>query len=260
MRLIINSGKQAISIDGKLQIYLPSDIEVEEFHIISTQIPMSFYNINSTVGNTILVNSTQYTITPKNYTIISLRNALNDLLTSLGISIVYDIGSFKYTFSRSSSFNINFRKVGKICGFLNDTLYTSTLNVSTHQLSSPNVCDFTNGLRNIYLKSNIGQNEVYENSTQAGQTLYTILLENFVFGEIVNFKNLYNKNLNNEINKRALKYLEFWITDDYANLINFNGLSYVLEFYIKTKDDIKFLKDVSDMNEEKIHPFDLLDI
>jgi hypothetical protein len=257
MRLIINSGKQTVSTDGKLKLFLPSDIKVEEFHIISTQIPMSFYNINTTVGNTILVNSTQYTIIPKNYTIITLRNAINDLLTSLGISVVYDLGTFKYTFSRASSFTINFRNLGKICGFLNNTLYSSTANI----LTSPNVCDFTNGLRNIYLKSNIGENEVYENSSQAGQTLYCILLENYVFGDIVNFKNIYNKNLNNEINKSSLKYLEFWITDDNNNLIDFNGLSYVLEFYIKTKDDIKFMKEISSINnEDNKHPFDLLDI
>lgn len=257
MRLIINSGKQTISSDGKLKLYLPADINVEEFHIISTQIPMSFYNINTTVGNTILVNSTVYTITPKNYTIISLRNEINNLLTSLGISIVYDIGSFKYTFTRSSAFNINFRNLGKICGFLNNTLYSSTANT----LISPNVCDFTNGLRNIYIKSNIGENEVYENSNQAGLTLYCILLENYVFGEIVNFKNLYNKNLNNEINKHTIKYLEFWITDENSNIIDFNGLSYVLEFYIKTRDDEKFFTEMNSINnEDNKHPFDLLDI
>lgn len=257
MRLIINSGKQTIGTDGKLKLFLPADIQVEEFNIISTQIPMSFYNINTTVGNTILVNSTEYTIQPKNYTILSLRNEINTLLTALGISIIYDLGAFKYTFSRSSSFTINFRNLGKICGFLNNTLYSSTSNI----LISPNVCDFTNGLRNLYIKSNIGENEVYENSTQAGETLYCILLENYVFGEIVNFKNLYNKNLNNEINKNLLKYIEFYITDDNANLINFNGLSYVLEFYIKTKDDLRFLKEMKLINnEDNKHPFDLLDI
>ena len=238
MRLIVNSSKLD-TYDGKIRFYLPYTLEIHEFHLINCSIPYSFYNINE-YNNQIQVNNMILSLPIKQYNAIQLRNTLQSLLPNT-VTVTFDRQSLKYSFSSNNTFSIKPLNLNFILGMQNETEYTSTLNEVTGKyfIIGDSACDMTNRIHNIYIKSNIAPPNIFENEIEGNNILYRIpILTNF--GGIIYYQNNTN-NLNAEINQ-SLSLIEIYVTDTYNNIINMNGLSYQLEFYMRTSDDEEIMK------------------
>jgi hypothetical protein len=260
MRLIINTAKLTPISTGKFRVFLPNNSNVEEFHIINCSIPYSFTNVNSS-NNTITVNSTNYNFTTKQYNYIQLKNTFNTLLTALGLSCSVDRQTLKYTFTSTTNYSINFRDLGVHFGFAKNTIYTPTLITGNYVLTSPNAIDLTNNTRNIYIRSNIAPVNIIENSTIGNQVLYRIPIQNYKFGDIIYWENQSDTSLN-AITDENIIQVDIELTDSFFNILDLQGLSYQIEFYIKetgeTRKNIKVIE--YSQPTEDLHPLDLMDI
>jgi len=259
MRLIINTAKLTPVSTGKFRIYLPNNSNVEEFHIINCSIPYSFTNVNSS-NNTITVNSTTYTFTTKQYNYIQLKDTFNTLLTALGLSCSVDRQTLKYTFTSTTNYSINFKELGVHFGFAKNTLYTPTLISTNYVLTSPNAIDLTNNTRNIYIRSNIAPTNVIENSIQGNQVLYRIPIQNYKYGDIIYWENQSDISLNAITNETIIQ-IDIELTDAFFNVLDLQGLSYQIEFYIKDTGEIRKNTKVIEYQQptEDLHPLDLIE-
>jgi hypothetical protein len=106
-------------------------------------------------------------------------------------------------------------------------------------VKSENACDMTNRIHNIYIKSNIAPPNIFENNIEGNNILYRIPIL-CTFGSITYYQNN-TSNLNAEINQ-SLSLIELYLTDTYNNIIDLNGLSYQLEFFMRTSDDEEVLR------------------
>jgi len=129
----------------------------------SAEIPVSFYNINSSnktfkhqlqSGGTI----TDLTIPPKNYTADQLTTTLNSIMSALNVSVVYNSQTNKFTFTGTAPFKLqpigdNYRVLG-----IHPTNFTlSTVNV----LESPNMINLLYP-RNCFVKLVSTQDTTYD--------------------------------------------------------------------------------------------------
>jgi hypothetical protein len=263
MRLIINSSTLQ-NYGGTIRINIPSDIHIKKFAIISASIPYSFYNINST-SNTFRINGTSYALPQKNYNAYQLRDAINALIISTGVVVSFDKQALHYKFTKSTtgSFTLNTLSLGVIFGFLSNTTYTSSLIGGLNTLESIYAIDITNNNRNIYMKSNLNTNSVYENGVLGSSILYRIPI-NTTFGNIIYFQNDSETKLNDEIYSR-ITTLEFTLTDANQTILDLNNVSYQFELYLETSDDIVFKTQYTLINPPPVlnqpppqHPYELL--
>jgi hypothetical protein len=257
MRLIINSAK-LISINGAIKVNIPTDIEIRRFSIVSASIPFSFYNINSN-ANQFQLNGTTYTLAKKNYNAYQLRDAINSLISTSGIAVSFDKQTLHFSFTRSTlAFTFNALSLGVILGFNSSTTYTSTFVNGKYTIESVNAVDLV--MRNIYVKSNLAPNNIYENSVQTNSILYRIPI-NVSFGNIIYFQNTSDINLNNEATSK-FSTLEFTLTDSNQNLLDLNNAAYQLEFFLDLEDEDAFSQRYTLYNAPKpvqtIHPYELL--
>jgi hypothetical protein len=236
MRLIVNSSKLIFDDNNKIRFYLPFTVQVNEFHLINCSIPYSFYNINSN-NNKVQFNGSLVEIPPKQYNALQLSIALKTLINNL--NVVFDRQSLKYTFSSVNPFTFNTLNIGYILGLENQHTYSSTLEYGTSFLKSINACDMTNRIHNIYIKSNIAPPKIFENEVEGNGILYRIPILT-TFGSMIYYQNNSNT-LDAELNQ-SLRFLEFQLTDTYSVPLDFNGLTYQLEFYIRTTDDDEFVR------------------
>ena len=235
MRLIINSSKLYSTDENKIRFYLPFTLEIHEFHLINCSIPYSFYNINRN-NNEIKFNNTILTIPQKQYNAIQLRNILQSLLD---ITVTFDRQSLKFIFSSNNPFSINPLNLRYILGMQKQELYIAELVDGKYTTSSDCACDMTNRIHNIYIKSNIAPPNIFENEVEGNQILYRIPITS-QFGSMIYYQNNSN-NLNAEIN-HSLSMIEIQLTDSFNNPLDFNGLSYQIEFYMRTSDDEEILR------------------
>ena len=101
----------------------------------SAEIPISFYNVNSSNNTFIyhLISSgveSSITIPIKNYTATQLLTVLNSLLSSLSVSGTYDEQTNRYTFTGSADFKLK-GNAFRLLGLIPDAV--------TYNLSSSNV-------------------------------------------------------------------------------------------------------------------------
>ena len=260
MRLIINTTKLNLINDAYVELNLPHNIVVEEFHIVNAIIPYSFYNINNN-GNSFQINSTTYTLINQNYNIYQLVQAINTLIVGTGVNVVYNRQSLKLILTKATSFTFNPLKLGTILGFDDNTIYTGT------SITSPYSIDITNNIRNVYIKSNIAPaDNIIENEILGNGILYRVPIT-CNFGELIHYVNLTN-NLNTPINQ-IVKKIQIELTDSNFNRLDLNGLSFQMEFFIKTADDKMLLDAIykqamsevdgeSNPNKSTLHPYDFL--
>ena len=119
----------------------------------SAEIPVSFYNVNSSNNTFIyhLISSgaeSTITIPIKNYDATQLLTVLNTLLSSLSVSITYDEQTNKYTFTGSADFKIK-GNAFRLLGLVPDA--TTFNNSSSNILVSPSMINLLFP-RNCFLK------------------------------------------------------------------------------------------------------------
>ena len=119
----------------------------------SAEIPVSFYNVNSS-NNTFLYHlissgvETSITIPIKNYDANQLLTVLNTLLSSLSLVVSYDEQTNKYTFTGSADFKLK-GNAFRLLGLIPDA--TTFNNSSSNILVSPSMINLLFP-RNCFLK------------------------------------------------------------------------------------------------------------
>ncbi len=237
MRLVLNSGK--CGVDGIIDVVIPSlGFDVEEFYLLNAIIPFSFYIINST-NNTVIVNGVTITLEQQNYNNYELATELKSkLITTLpSITVLFYKQKNKFTITNSASFTIQFKGNGAMFGFLDNVVYTSTylaFSGNTYTMTSPFVADSLNGLRSLYIRSNLStMNTIIENSTVGTNLLYRIPVDR-PYGSILNY--LVNNSDYSIPVGTTISKIRLTITDANGTLINFNGVPYEIVFYLKLKE------------------------
>jgi len=119
----------------------------------SAEIPVSFYNVNSSNNTFIyhLISSgaeSTITIPIKNYDATQLLTVLNTLLSSLGLVVSYDEQTNKYTFTGSADFKLK-GNAFRLLGLVPDA--TTFNNSSSNILVSPSMINLLFP-RNCFLK------------------------------------------------------------------------------------------------------------
>jgi hypothetical protein len=237
--------------------------EVKSMRVVSAEIPMSFYNISTALGNnyfkiTNVGTSVEYMVVldPSNYLIADLVTAVNAKITALGITtITYDdvSNNFSKFTTSANTYTINFdvdvngnfdkynfrSKLGWLMGFRDQsyTITSSTPAISTafYDISFPRYLylvldEFNNGVQNTFL-SPVNQSLLNKKILAK----ITVDLQIYPFGSILHN----NENLGSLItDKRTysggkvdIQRLSVQLVNEYGNTIDLNGLdfSFILE-------------------------------
>jgi len=240
--------------------------DVKSICVNNAEIPISFFNISATLGNNVMkVNSTLITVPDGFYTLLTLRTAINTLLTS--VSVQFDISSNGNPFTSfknnsGSTITISFAikpsntcqgvtkangntvvgdfdkynvksKLGWILGFRN-IIYTVTAGST---LLSESVIDLT-GPRYLYLILD----EFTNSNTQSFiSPLPTSIINKNILAKITidyahySFGQIITANPTNGLlitdnrsynGKVNLQKLKIQLVNEYGNPINLNGLDF----------------------------------
>jgi hypothetical protein len=232
-------------------VTLPQRItDVSTMTLMSIEVPMSFYNISSTIGNnyfTVTHNGTTTTITidDGNYTISTLKTALNSALWGYDLSYNYS-GSHSTMNTKSGSVTVNFAvgstgsndkyniksKLGWILGFrqLSYTVTTSTttseafydlngsryLYLALDEFNKGNQYSFVSPLYNSLINKNIiGRISMTKDVHPFG----SVLVANLTNGLLV-------ADLRSYTGKIDLLKMNVQLLDEYGNSVNLNGLDF----------------------------------
>jgi hypothetical protein len=231
-----NALKQNGTQNSYVKIPIPNLIQKSDnilnlyFSILHAEVPNSFYLVNSS-NNTIVINSTTYTVASGNYNALTLKTALLAVLPS-GFQITYDQSSFKYTFTYTTSFTIT----------TSSTIFpvigggTTTLTSVGNSITMPYIINFLPPPRIIFKSKNLRFNNFnqgdystdmflcVQNSGNVGSRIY--------FQNFTNLRFLYEGDLTTD-----LSILEINVCDDNGTLLDFNNQHWFITFQI----DIEFI-------------------
>jgi len=208
------------------------DILYNLISVVHCEIPVSFYVINST-NNKLRIKigtnpSVPYTLTNGNYNASSFRTMLLGLL---GANWTLTLNSFTgiYTLGYISSFQImSDSTCYTLMGFVANTTYTSN---ASYNIVMPYPCNFL-GITRLKIKSNVIQTHNIDSYSKGrSNILCTIPINNASFGLLIytnftNFKSIFPNN--------NLDYIDIQITDDFDQLIDFNGIDINITLQIDT--------------------------
>jgi hypothetical protein len=209
------------------------DIFYNLVSVVHCEIPVSFYIINSTNnGLRLKIGSNPtypYTLKIGNYNASSFRTMLLSILPA-GFTLTLNSTTGIYTLGYTSSFQISptSSTCSKLMGFVSGTTYFSDVN---NQIVMPFQCNFL-GITRLKIKSAIIQtNNIDSFSKGKSNMLCSIPVNNASFGLIIynnisQFKTIYPNN--------NLDYIDIQITDDFDQLIDFNGIDINITLQIDT--------------------------
>jgi hypothetical protein len=157
-------------------------------------------------------------------------------------TMTYNSNSGRFTINNNSNFIIN---AGSNCyillGFNNNINYNSINNTFTF----PKPCNLLGPVL-IKIKSNVLQNNNIDSSCGGkNNTICTIPVNNsagglLLYNNFTNFKTIFPNN--------NLDYIDITITDEYDNLINFDGVDNFITLQIDTvREYIRNIGDLSDL-------------
>lgn len=185
------------------------------------QIPVGFYNVRSPY-NTMNVNSLVYTLSPGNYTLSSMTDALNTAVTSsvgsFGSSQVTNQFSFVSN-SGSVTLNVQALSLLSFLGFTNGQIGTSILATNSYIINFDTYVSIW--IQTIGTSSLDGQQITYKVPVNGGS------------GSIVQYTESSNWDQNVIVTDRSnrLDRLQIVVLDRFGNILNNNGLdwSFTLE-------------------------------
>ena len=166
--------------------------------------------------------------------------------------------SFKIKFVKATNFTFEPLNMGTILGFYNNQTYTGS------SLEGNKCFDMTNGVRSIYIKSNLTDHKILENSTIGTGIIFRIPI-NSLFGSIITYNSNLDTNLLNTVNQHV-NFVHIQLLDNNFNPLLLNGSNFQLEFYLTEGDltkaqpiilredipSIKALKEEDKNEKEKI--------
>ena len=248
----INSAFRSAGSDSDFEIKIPlkKNNSFNRVAVLSCSVPKSYYLIPDG-ENTFIIreNEVDYTviIPPGNYNISSLIYVLNNLFTG---DIAHYTTTFpdskteaqtgKLTFSNtnvghSSSFIFQENHLAEVLGFVRGSNNLFMVEGNTSTLTSTNVCNFQRE-STIFLHSNLASNDGQDD----------ILLELFSSGSPDLSNIAFNNNGNLEEHSKILKNglsdsFRFYLTDEYRQPLQLNGINMLLTLCFYEKDDISTL-------------------
>jgi len=199
------------------------DIEYIEYGVNNAQIPVSFYTINDTNNRMSIyypntLTTVNYDLDYGNYNTTYYIQQMN-LLTPVGMVITLNTYNSKFTFTYTQPFTLlATSSQHKICGFLNNT--SSILSSSSYVVNCPRVCNFLSLPRVIIRCDELSANQVVGGDN--GNNILVCIPNNSRPNGIITYDNTNNQMF--LFSKPTLSRFIISFTDDYGNLLNFNGV------------------------------------
>jgi hypothetical protein len=234
---ILNNGTKKSNVSINLPLLGNSydeNIQNIYFSVLHCEVPNSFYVINST-NNTIIINSSTYSITNGNYNALTLATVLT---STTGFTFSYNSIKLIYTVSGVSIFTISKNStIAKVIGMNTTQDITSVGN----QIVMPYIVNFL-PLPRINFRCPQLNFSNYNSSDNAGDCFLSIQ-NSASIGSMNLYYNLtslkYVMDFSNPIQQINLR-----ITDDYNNLLDFNNI----DWYITFQFDIEYIPTPKDNN------------
>lgn len=233
----IGSNKGRINSDfcSQIQISLP-DLTFHQDHIqnaylsvVHAEVPNSFYIVNYT-NNQFVLNSTTYTLTRGNY---NVNTFITMLLAAIpvGYGLTYNSATTKLTMTNASSFTIN---ANSNASTVNSIMGLGTTALTGTSITFPNVVNFI-PLQRINFRSNYFKFGCYSTADNSSD-IFLPLQNNAGQNSIINYTNQSQSKF--LIQDKSITTFVINVTDDYGNLINFNGIDWLMTIQI----DIDYLE------------------
>jgi len=220
-----NNGTALSDIEVQFPNLTFKDKVVREIMLSVThaEIPNSFYLVNAT-NNKLVINASTYTITPGNYNAINFQSAITSFLTSLGITITYNIITNKYTLTSATSFTIQTTTTCQRFLGLGTTALSGT------SITSPYVCNFL-PIPRLLIRSQAFSTSNYNGAD--GSTDLILSVQNSSASGAVILWNNYSQLKYDITFLDNLNIVDLSITDDYGNAIDFNNCHWYITFRIE---------------------------
>lgn len=216
--------------DGRnsdVYFFLNAPITVSTDHDIVMRIdnfvcPISFFVVNDT-NNTLVVNSTTFTIPEGNYNALTLSTALNTLLASLSITTTYNATTNKLTFTRATSFTFQSTSTCfKIIGFEDGVAHASVGN----SLTSDYVVNLS-GTSLIYVDiPTVTTRNVSSKNNGGFTTIVKSVVADVPYGAILSYVN--NTNSAVVLKEKYISFFQVRLLDDEYNTLDLNGQHFTL--------------------------------
>lgn len=191
--------------------------------ITHAEIPNSFYTINST-NNKLIINSSTYTITPGNYNALTFQSAITSFLSTLSITLAYNLVTNKYTFTSATSFTIQATSTCKQFLGMGSTALSGT------SITSPFVCNFL-PIPRLLIRSQAFSTSNYNGSDGSTDLLLSVQ-NSSAPGSIILWNN-YSQLKYDITHVDNINIVDLMVTDDYGNLIDFNNCNWYITFRIE---------------------------
>jgi len=229
------TGRLNDNFCSQINISLP-DLTFHQDHIqnaylsvVHAEVPNSFYILNYT-NNQFVLNSTTYTLTKGNYNVNTFITMLLTIIP-VGYALTYNSATTKLTMTNASSFTIN---ASSTASTVNSIMGLGTSDVTGTSITFTNVVNFI-PLQRINFRSNYFKFGCYSTSDNSND-IFLPLQNNAGQNSIINYVNqTQNKFL---IQDRNITSFIINVSDDYGNLINFNGVNW----YMTIQIDIDYLE------------------
>jgi hypothetical protein len=198
--------------------------EVCVISVVSAEIPYSFYNISSNLGNNILhYDATSYDLGSSNYDINRLVSVLN---TGLPLDVTWSKYTFKITFTNNteSSVTIKFSENPKLAQVLGFKPLNQTISVSG-SISSDGIIDLAT-IHSVFIKSNISTGNVLSTRLGNSSILQKVSCD-------VNFGGIIYQDSDDHIQRtittaNIIDSINLKLTDQNNITLDMNGVNYEL--------------------------------
>jgi len=236
---LYNISSATVRLNGdfcsQIEVSLP-DLTFHQDHIqnaylsvVHAEVPNSFYIVNYT-NNQFVLNGTTYTLTRGNYNVNTFITMLLTIIP-VGYTITYNSATTKLTMANASSFTIN---ASSTASTVNSIMGLGTSDLTGTSITMPNVVNFI-PLQRINFRSNYFKFGCYSTADKSND-IFLPLQNNAGQNSIINYVNqTQNKFL---IQDRNITSFIINVSDDYGNLINFNGVNW----YMTIQIDIDYLE------------------
>lgn len=230
-----NTGRMNGSFCSQIQVTLP-DLTFHQDHIqnaylsvVHAEVANSFYIVNYT-NNQFVLNGTTYTLTRGNYNVNTFITMILSIIPG-GYGLTYNSATTKLTMTNAVSFTVN---ASSSASTVNNIMGLGTSDLTGTSITFPNVVNFI-PLQRINFRSNYFKFGCYSTADNSSD-IFLPLQNNAGQNSIINYTNAtMSKFL---IQDKSITTFVINVTDDYGNLINFNGIDWLMTIQI----DIDYLE------------------
>lgn len=213
---------------------ITSPTEVCVISVVSAEIPYSFYNISSNLGNNIIhYDSTSYDLGSSNYDINRLVSVLN---TGLPVTVTWSKYTYKMSFTNNtaSTVTIKFSENPKLAQVLGFQPLNQTISVGGN-ISSDGIIDLAT-IHSVFIKSNISTGNVLSTRLGNSSILQKVSCD-------VNFGGVVYQDSDDHIQRtlttaNIIDSINLKLTDQNNITLDMNGVNYELAILFSIYDAV----------------------